>query len=153
MLLLAAASNAGLPPLPGFIGKLMLLEAASSHAWAVAVWMVVLGVGFLTLVGLARAGSILFWSVRPEIPGSSAGSSTQLLGATMSLLAMSVLLSVWAAPIQRYTAAAALQLTDRAAYARAVLPEMGGAQADTVRPYRIPQPPAPLPAIVTPGVR
>jgi multicomponent K+:H+ antiporter subunit D len=151
MLLLAAASNAGLPPLPGFIGKLMLLQAASTHPWAVVVWSVVLTAGFFTLIVLARAGSILFWSVRPEVQGTSAGSSAKLLAATLSLLLMSVLLSVWAAPIQRYTAAAAAQLTDRDAYARAVLPERGGAQADTVRPYRIPQPPAPLPQTVTPG--
>ncbi len=142
MLLLAAASNAGLPPLPGFIGKLMLLQAASTHAWAVAVWVVVLVVGFLTLIGLARAGSILFWSVRTDVPGASAGSSPKLVVAMVSLLLMSVLLSLWAAPIQRYTAAAAAQLMDRDAYARAVLPEMGGVKADTVRPYRIPQPEA-----------
>jgi multicomponent K+:H+ antiporter subunit D len=40
MMLLAAASAAGLPPLPGFIGKLMLLEAATAHTWQVAVWTV-----------------------------------------------------------------------------------------------------------------
>ena len=143
MLLLAAASTAGLPPLPGFIGKLMLLQAASDHGWAVAVWVVVLSVGFLTLIGLARAGSILFWHVRPEVQGGSSGASTPLLGATLVLLGMSVLMSAFAAPIQRYTDAAARQLTDRAAYARAVLPEQGGAQAQTTRPYRIPQPEGP----------
>ena len=140
MLLLAVASTAGLPPLPGFIGKLMLLEASASHPAAVAVWAVVLGVGLLTMVGLARAGSVLFWSVRPEVPGSSSDSSPQMLGATLALLGMSVLMSAFAAPIQRYTAATALQLVDRAAYARAVLPEQGGAAADTTRPYRIPAP-------------
>jgi multicomponent K+:H+ antiporter subunit D len=136
MLLLAAASTAGLPPLPGFIGKLMLLEASVGLPSAVAVWAVVLGVGFLTLVGLARAGSVLFWSVRPEVTGGASGASPQLLGATLALLAMSVLLSAFAAPVQRYTAAAALQLQDRTAYARAVL---GDAAAQTTRPYRIPQ--------------
>ncbi len=136
MLLLAAASTAGLPPLPGFIGKLMLLEASLGHPAAVAVWSVVLGVGFLTLVGLARAGSVLFWSVRPEVQGSASGASPQLLGATLALLGMSVLLSVFAAPVQRYTQAAAVQLLDRAAYAEAVL---GDAAARTTRPYRIPQ--------------
>jgi multicomponent K+:H+ antiporter subunit D len=51
-------------------------------------------------------------------------------------------MSVWAAPIQRYTAQAAEQLLDRAAYARAVLGEAGlGAQ--TARPYRFPIPDAP----------
>jgi multicomponent K+:H+ antiporter subunit D len=46
-----------------------------------------------------------------------------------------VAMSVLAAPLMRYTDAAALQLTDRAAYARAVLPEMGGDAAQTTRPY------------------
>jgi multicomponent K+:H+ antiporter subunit D len=138
MLLLAAASTAGLPPLPGFIGKLMILEAASSHAWQAAVWSVVLVVGFLTLVGLARAGSILFWHVRDDLPACGAsGASPKLVVATFSLLAGSVALSVLAAPIQRYTEAAALQLSDRAAYARAALRDVGGDQAETTRPYRV----------------
>jgi multicomponent K+:H+ antiporter subunit D len=140
MLLLAAASTAGLPPLPGFIGKLMLLQASVGHAAAAVVWAVVLSVGFLTLVGLARAGSVLFWAVRPEMPGRSAGASPQLLSATLTLLAMSVLMSAFASPIQRYTQATANQLQDRAAYARAVLPEQGGEKAKTVRPYRLPTP-------------
>jgi multicomponent K+:H+ antiporter subunit D len=150
LLLLAAASNAGLPPLPGFVGKLMLLQASSGHPWAVAVWAVVLVVGFFTLVGLARAGSVLFWAVRPEVPSGSSGASPKLLLAPMALLGMSVLLSVMAAPVQRYTAAAALQLSDRDAYARAVLPELGGPAADSARPYRLPQP-QPLPRGPQPG--
>ena len=136
MLLLAAASTAGLPPLPGFIGKLMLLEASLAHPLAATVWVVVLAVGFLTLVGLARAGSVLFWSVRPEVPGGSAGAAPALLAATLALLSMSVLLSAFAAPVQRYTLAAAQQLLDRKAYAGAVL---GDPAANTVRPYRVPQ--------------
>jgi multicomponent K+:H+ antiporter subunit D len=144
MLLLAAASNAGLPPLPGFIGKLMILEGALGHGWVVAVWIVVLGVGFLTLVGLARAGSILFWNVRTDLPAcTGGGASPRLLAATLALIGASVAMTVFAAPLQRYTEAAALQLQDRAAYARAVLGEHGGEGADTARPYRI--------APVTPG--
>ncbi|MCW5635808.1 MAG: monovalent cation/H+ antiporter subunit D [Rubrivivax sp.] len=138
LLLLAAASAAALPPLPGFIGKLMLLGAASAHPWQVAVWTVVLGVGFLTIVGLARAGSVLFWHMRPEDPGTgSAGASPKLLGATGALLLTTVLMSVFAAPLQRYTTEAAAQLQDRAGYARAVL---GDAAADTTRPYRFERP-------------
>ena len=136
MLLLAAASTAGLPPLPGFIGKLMLLEASLAHPMAATVWVVVLVVGFFTLIGLARAGSVLFWSVRPDVPGGSAGAAPGLLAPTLALLGMSVLLSVFAAPVQRYTAAAAAQVLDRAAYARAVL---GDEAPNTVRPYRVPQ--------------
>lgn len=151
MLLLAAASVAGLPPLPGFIGKLMILEASAAHAWAVAVWAVVLGVGFLTLVGLARAGSILFWNVRVDgpVPGD-AGASPRLVVATLALIGAGVAMSVFAAPLQRYTAAAALQLVDRAAYARAVLPEQGGENARTTRPYRV-DPGGPPPGTTEPS--
>jgi multicomponent K+:H+ antiporter subunit D len=137
MLLLAAASTAGLPPLPGFVGKLMILEAALPHAAAVAVWTVVLGVGFLTLVGLARAGSLLFWSVRTDGDDSGlagGGAPPKLLAATMILLALSVAMSVWAAPLQRYTDAAAQQLLDRDAYRRAVFGE--AAPPSSTRPYR-----------------
>jgi multicomponent K+:H+ antiporter subunit D len=135
LMLLAAASAAGLPPLPGFIGKLMLLEASTAHTWQVAVWVTVLAVGFLTLIGLARAGSIMFWNVRHDLPDSAAaGASPKLIGATLLLLAATVAMSVFAAPIQRYTAAAALQLGDRGAYARAVLDARGEA-TETTRPY------------------
>ncbi|MFY7863489.1 monovalent cation/H+ antiporter subunit D [Roseateles sp.] len=149
MLLLAAASAAGLPPLPGFIGKLMLLEASSTHVWAPVVWTVLLLVGFLTLLGLARAGSILFWHVRQDVPASvSAGGSPKLVLATCILLGASVVLSLAAAPIQRYTQAAAEQLTDRSAYAAAALGAYGAqGSPPTTRPYRDsaqPSSPSPL---------
>jgi multicomponent K+:H+ antiporter subunit D len=135
LMLLAAASAAGLPPFPGFIGKAMLLQASAPHSAVVAVWAVVLGAGLLTLVGLARAGSILFWHVRSDLPACTvSGGSKRLLAATGALLAMTVAMSVFAAPIERYTAAAAVQLSDRAGYARAVLGDL--AEQGSTRPYR-----------------
>jgi multicomponent K+:H+ antiporter subunit D len=142
LLLLGAASVAGLPPLPGFIGKLMILEASIGHAAVVAVWGTVLGVGLLTLVGLARAGSILFWNVQTEherptsarSSGVASGASPTLLAATFALFAASTAMSVFAQPLKTYTDAAARQLADRRGYAEAVL---GGAAAAarTTRPY------------------
>ncbi len=143
MLLLAAASVAGLPPLPGFIGKLMILEAAFASPLVVAVWIVVLGVGLLTLIGLARAGSILFWNSRSDLAaGTQPGASPRLLGATFALLSASILMTLFAGPLQRYTAAAALQLNDRAAYGRAVLGPRNGIPTESHhRPYRGTAPP------------
>jgi multicomponent K+:H+ antiporter subunit D len=137
MMLLGAASAAGLPPLPGFLGKIMILESAASTPAYVWIWTVVLLVSFLTLIGLARAGAILFWNVLPAGNASvRSGSSARLVLATLSLLALSLLLAVAASPLKRYTDAAAAQLTDRAAYAKAVLGPVGGAAASTTRPYR-----------------
>ena len=142
MLLLAAASVAGLPPLPGFLGKVMLLKAAWVSPWQPWVWTVVLLVGFMSLVALARAGSLLFWNVRPELPSSSSGASPQLVIPTLGLLMLGVVMSVGAAPLKRYTEAMANQLLDRPAYARAVLgvDEATGQPPITVRPYRMPAP-------------
>lgn len=153
ILLILAAAVAGLPPLAGFIGKLALLQAAGGHAWAAAVWSVVLMGGFFSLVSLARAGSVLFWSAH-QPPSTLAAlavhTSGRPLGAVLVLLAGCLLMSVFAAPVHRYTTATAVQLLDKAAYARAVLPESGGENARTTRPYRIPQPdlqPGPQPPV------
>ncbi|MDO9283588.1 MAG: monovalent cation/H+ antiporter subunit D [Aquabacterium sp.] len=135
LLLLAAASVAGLPPLPGFIGKLMLLQASSGAPGGAALWAVLLGGGLLTLIGLARAGSIVFWQVQAAPAEVGASAPPRGLAATGLLIAASVAMSVWAAPMLRYAQAAALQLSDRAAYAAAVLPELGGAAARSTRPY------------------
>lgn len=137
MTLLGAASAAGLPPLPGFLGKLMVLQSAAAtpaHAW---VWAVVLSAGFLTLIGLARAGTILFWHVLPtNVPATYAGGSRRLTSATLGLLGLSLVLAASASPLKRYTDAAAQQLADHTGYAQAVLGPVGGAAATTTRPYR-----------------
>jgi multicomponent K+:H+ antiporter subunit D len=134
MMIFGAASAAGLPPLPGFLGKLMILESSSglpAQAW---VWAVVLSVGFFTIVGLARAGVIVFWHIQPdEGQGNpSSGSSVKLLSAVWSFMALTLAVAVLASPVKRYTDATARQLADQAAYARAVLGVTG---APTTWPY------------------
>lgn len=135
MMLFGAASAAGLPPLPGFIGKLMVLQSSSglpAQAW---VWTVVLVVGFLTIIGLARAGVVLFWHVQPEAGSPDAGRSPRMLGAAVSLMVLTVLMAVLASPIKRYTDATAQQLVDKAFYAETVLKRQGGVNLRTTLPY------------------
>ncbi len=137
MMIFGAASAAGLPPLPGFLGKLMMLESSAGLAAQAWVWTVLLGVGFLTMVGLARAGVIVFWHIQPEPAqdATASGASFKLLSATWLFMGLTLALAVLASPVKRYTDAAARQLADKAAYAEAVLGEQGGAAAQTTRPY------------------
>jgi multicomponent K+:H+ antiporter subunit D len=137
MLIFGAASAAGLPPLPGFLGKIMVLQSSAGLAAQAWVWSVVLLVGFFSLVGLARAGVIVFWHIEPEAGTSQAagGSSPKLLSATLALMVVTVAMAVLAAPVKAYTDAAALQLADKPAYFDAVLRAQGGAATNTTRPY------------------
>ena len=132
MLLFGAASAAGLPPLPGFLGKLMVLQASSGLATQAWVWSVVLVVGFFTIIGLARAGVIVFWHVQPLKGASGPGSGAALLAPVWVFMALTIALAVAASPVKRYTDAAAAQLAVPADYVRAVL---GAGAEPTTRRY------------------
>lgn len=59
--LLAGIALAGMPPLSGFIGKLLILKAAVPHPAAGWIWATILGTTLLAVIALARTGSTLFW--------------------------------------------------------------------------------------------
>ena len=129
LFLVVAVSLAGLPPLSGFVGKLLLLQAtpAASLAW---VWWLVLGSSFLMLVGLARAGTRLFWRVEPwpdAPPGAlvayeasvdmpDAPSRPMETAGTLLLVAYGIAMTVAAAPLLDYARASAEQLASPAGY-------------------------------------
>jgi len=130
MFLIAAVSLAGLPPLSGFIGKLVLLMATVEQRW---IWAALLVSSFLVLVGMARAGTRLFWRLPPdtEIPAPSGAGTAPArkleTAATVLLLGYGVAMVLAAAPILDYTRAAAAQLLSPADYVeqvRAQLPAM-----------------------------
>ncbi|MEC7119985.1 MAG: monovalent cation/H+ antiporter subunit D [Pseudomonadota bacterium] len=123
LMLLGAASVAGLPPLPGFLGKLMILESASGLDAHAVVWSVVLIVGILGIIGLARAGVILFWHVPPDTqPDQEMPPSNRvLISMTLLLLSLGFFMAAFASPIKQYMDATATQLYDRSTYAQVVL--------------------------------
>ena len=121
MFFVAAVSVAGLPPLSGFVGKFSLL-AAVPDAQAGWIWPVILGTSLLVLVALASAGSQLFWREggEPAAPGAIPRLRVSEVGATVALLVMGLLLSLFGGPVLRYTQDAGAQLVAPAAYIDAV---------------------------------
>ncbi len=122
---IAAVAVAGMPPLAGFFGKALLLQAAGQTPAAAWVVSVVLASSLAVMVALARAGSVLFWKpAAGAVAGQTppAGSAPQKL-AIVALLAAVVATSLGAGPLAAYTGAAAQQLLQRQGYIDAVLGE------------------------------
>jgi multicomponent K+:H+ antiporter subunit D len=115
LFLASAVALAGMPPLSGFLGKLLILDTWRDHAFAI--WPAVLVSSFLMLIGLARAGSLLFWkpSEAAESP-EPAPEEPLALVATFALLAAILALTVAAGPVTGWLDGTAAALHDTAAY-------------------------------------
>ena len=122
LFMLAAIAATGLPPLSGFIGKLLVLQSvAGSPGWQWA-WAVILGTTLFGVIGFARTGSAIFWKSTPadDDTGPAIVGRGDMTAAGVTLLLLSALF-VGAGPVTAFTRAAADQVLDPAATARAVL--------------------------------
>lgn len=112
-------SLAGLPPLSGFIGKLAVLRGAFEAGFYVT-GAVVLIVGLLTIVSIARLWDEAFWKPAPR-PAVAAMPAISLVLPVAGLSLLILAMTVGAEPLYRVTSQAAGQLLNPDAYIRAVL--------------------------------
>jgi len=137
LFMLAAVAMVGMPPLSGFIGKLLILDATrdatvtgwNAMAWS---WTLILGTTLVAVVGFARAGSVLFWKSAAVAAEPSRGDLAEATGGVLSTLAIAGLfaamaaLTVFAGPAVEYFDATAHQLFAPSGYIDAVLGPRGG---------------------------
>lgn len=113
-------SLAGVPPLSGFLGKLAILEGAFA---AGAYWVggLVLVVGLLTLLSMARTFSDAFW--KPSAAGARdlARPGGALVGAIAALSLLTLAVTFGAERVYSVALRSAEQLLQREEYVRAVL--------------------------------
>ncbi len=96
----AAIAMAGMPPLSGFLGKLLVLDAlrGDGQAW---VWGAILVGSFLMVLGFARAGSAVFWKCHAGGAAVEEDHPSEPLAwvALGILFALIVALTVFAGPV------------------------------------------------------
>ncbi len=125
----AAIAMAGLPPLSGFIGKLLVLNAAFGTDAVVWVWVIVLGSSLISILGFARAGSVLFWKAHSLEHGGD--ELVMPRPATLSYVAVGTLLAlltahtVFAGQVHAYTTGIAAGLFAPEPYISAVIDAPG----------------------------
>ncbi len=111
---------AGVPPFTGFLGKLAIVAGAFE---AKAYWTggIVLLVGLLTLLSMARTWAGAFW--KPEEPGrrDMMPPGAPLLVVSLALSLVTVAMTVGAEPLFEIVSRSADQLLSREEYVRAVL--------------------------------
>ncbi len=130
----AAIAMTGMPPLSGFAGKLLVLDAARDAPAMGPIWAAVLISSLVAIIGFARAGSTVFWKTHPpdpnpapdEGPPRTPGALALVTGC--ALIAPLILLSVFAGPVTGYLADTSAQLYAPQGYISAVLHTPGVAE-------------------------
>jgi multicomponent Na+:H+ antiporter subunit D len=122
--LVPAFSLAGIPPLSGFWGKMVLVKAGlEAEAWGVTA--VALGVSLLTLYSMTKLWNEAFWKPAPTDGGAGAEATASvpltLLGPVLGLAAVTVAVGLGAGPVFDLASRAAAQLSDPSQYVAAVL--------------------------------
>jgi multicomponent Na+:H+ antiporter subunit D len=121
LFLIPALSLAGIPPLSGFWAKFALIRA-SLDAGAVTLAVIALATGMLTIFSMAKIWAGAFWKDVPENPPVFRFHASSI-APIVAMAAVTVVLGLWAQPLFDRAQTAAAQLTDPAAYIRAVLGE------------------------------
>jgi multicomponent Na+:H+ antiporter subunit D len=122
---LGSMALAGLPPMNGFISKLMVFQTGiAAQQWF---WLGVIGVAsMLTLVYTMRAFQRVWW--QPAAEGVKAKPGGDRLWAPAALIATCLLLGIWSEPLVRVAQSAAQWSTTPSSYIAAVSPAKAGAR-------------------------
>ena len=118
---IAALTVLGMPPLSGFVGKILILQATEGMLETAWVWPVILLASLATLIAISRAGTTLFWRTSGESTHNEPLHPLKLMAITL-LLSASPLLVILGGPITEYTQLTAAQLHDTTQTVDALLP-------------------------------
>ncbi len=129
---LLAMAIVGMPPLAGFIGKLLILEAGRAADHTGPVWTAILVTSLLMILGFARLGIQIFWTAPASAQGAHDPLAVRIgpVWAIGALTAAVVALGVLAGPVMADMDALAEQVLAPGRYIATVLgPDAGSGPA------------------------
>ncbi|QKE26637.1 monovalent cation/H+ antiporter subunit D [Arcobacter aquimarinus] len=116
-----AIALAGLPPLSGFFGKIMILNAAIEHKQTALILTTILVSSLLVIVALAKSGTTIFYDTTPNVQSTQYKLSKSTLASVFYLFAFAPILVIFANPMTEITNQIATNLFDTTNYLSTVL--------------------------------
>jgi multicomponent K+:H+ antiporter subunit D len=124
MFFVSAIAVVGMPPLSGFVGKLLILDATAGMEGWPWIWGLMLGSSLLGLIGFSVSGSFVFWKSSAAEEQCEPDWQIPLalpMVAVGSLFAVLLLLTGFSGPVTAFLDATADQLAHPSWYIDAVL--------------------------------
>lgn len=129
LFLLVSLAVIGLPPLSGFVGKILVLDVTYDNPLVWLIWALVLGTSLMMTIAFARAGSIVFWKTEGRATGGGwATAAIAPMVMVAVLIAGNAALTVLAGPAIEAFQATAEQALDPHLYIEAVLGDQNTTQ-------------------------